>query len=490
MYKINKFNNAFLLIILAGWLALFFSGLSHYNGSTFLYVTYSLVSLLLLASAFVKSIGFGYIFFATFLWLGLWFKLTVNFLLLGFFPFGEAVGNFDCSAEAWDRVLLIITLSMLGVLFSRLLCLKISPLKETYQESQWTRAPLWYPSKRKLIWLLLILTIIIVSIFNYIYGVHQIGMTPQTIFPWPGNALISWFLNIGAAIAVSTLISWDIAIGENLAWPSLAILFEALVTGVSIFSRSTYPFHTIPQIFALSIQRNKLLIYSTIKKYFFVVLYMALFVISIAAVSLLRDRQYIFSKATALPLSTVITNDSTCTSSSKNNASSANIPISSFRPILFHQLVINRWIGLEGILAVSSYPDRSMSTIKNMLLEKRELGKATAYQTVSNSAYQAADEKNQFASMPGITGFLYFGGTFWIVFIGMMIVTLFIIFTEILIFKMTKNPLICSLYGILLANTFAQFGTTPRQDIPQYLMFYLTVITLWGIQKFSNKNIH
>ena len=140
-------------------------------------------------------------------------------------------------------------------------------------------------------------------------------------------------------------------------------------------------------------------------------------------------------------------------------------------------------------MAVSSYPDKSLPTFVNMLLEKRELGKATAYQAVSNSAYQASDDKNQFASMPGITGFLYFGGTFWIVFIGMMIVTLFIIFTEILIFKMTKNPLICSLYGILLANTLAQFGTTPRQDIPQYLMFYLAIVMLWCIQKFSNKNI-
>ncbi len=84
--------------------------------------------------------------------------------------------------------------------------------------------------------------------------------------------------------------------------------------------------------------------------------------------------------------------------------------------------------------------------------------------------------------MPGISGFLYYSGSLWLVVGGLAVFSAFAIASERIIFLLTRNPLLCSLYGMTLANTIAQFGMTPRQDIPQYLMMYAAILAIWFVQ--------
>ena len=144
--------------------------------------------------------------------------------------------------------------------------------------------------------------------------------------------------------------------------------------------------------------------------------------------------------------------------------------------------MVNRWIGIEGVMAISSYAGKNNALLWKMLTEKREIGKVTAYQEVSKSGYQTPDAKFQFGSMPGMSGFLYYSGSLWVVFAGMVGIAVLVFLSERLIFWLTSNPIICSLYGMILANTVVQFGMTPRQDVPQYLMIYLLIAGIWLIQ--------
>lgn len=468
-----------------GWCVLFASGLLHYAGSKTFYVGFSLVSLLLLLSAFYRPTSFGYMFVATFLWLGFWFKLTANFLLFGSFPFGEPVGGFDSSPEAWDLVLFVSIAASLGAILGRVLCacVRLQP----YQQLQWAQAPHWYAAVRKWLWAGIIVITIAGAVLNVIYGVHQIGVAPRTIFPWPTNALLAWLLNIGAAIAVAVLICWDLTLGRSIGWPAFAILGEAFLTTVSVISRAAFPFHVIPQAIALFQKKALVERYTAKQRLSWLLVFALLFLSSIAAVSLLRDFQYSASKSTPTPSPRAAT-----AAHSIEPAALANPPakaVSSFRWILIHQLAVNRWIGIEGVMAVSSYAEKSRTMLWEMLTEKREAGKVTAYQAVSNSGYQVPDAKFQFASMPGISGFLYFSGSLWVVFGGMVGIVFFVVSSERIIFRMTGNPILCSLYGITLANTVAQFGMTPRQDIPQFFMIFLAVVTLWGVQTLSATNV-
>ncbi len=483
--------NVLALLLGLAWLLLFQAGMRFYAGSKLLYVAFSVISLGSLWSAMYRQVSFGYLFLSVFLWLGFWFKLAANFLLFGYFPFGEPVGAFDSSPAAWDLVLVVACVASLGAVVGRVACgwIRLRP-----HENQATlRAPIWYPAIRKKMWVGIGVLTVGAVICNTLYGVQQVGIVPRTIFPWPGNALLAWFLNIGAALAIASLIAWDRALDLSVERSLYAILAEAFLTSTSILSRSAFLFHVIPQVLALNRTPLRSARISASKRWLLIFLSFGLFGASIALVSVLRDSQYAASKAQPVPTSkSAPAGQSTQTLSiPAAKAVNPDTPaVSSLRLILIHQLAVNRWIGLEGVMAISSYDRKSDAQLWEMLLERREIGKVSAYQAISNSGYQAADGKNQFASMPGMPGFLYYSGSLWVVFAGMAVAASFTVLSERVAFELTLNPIICSLYGMLLANTIAQFGMTPRQDVPQYLMIYGFVAGLWFVQTRGKEGGH
>src|SRR5450830_213486 len=231
------------------WLVLFRAGLQHYAGSKLLYTCFSLFSLALILNGLYRPGSFGYLFLSVFLWLGFWFKLTANFWIFGFFPFGESVGNFDSSPQAWDQVLYIAIAACAGVVATRVVIVFFNA--RPYAQMDLATPPKWYPRARKTLWSVIVFATIAAAALNVVYGVHQIGISPRTIFPWPTNALLAWFLNLGAALLISVLACWDITLRKNLGLPMYAMLGEAFLTTVSIISRAALPFHILPQLLAL-----------------------------------------------------------------------------------------------------------------------------------------------------------------------------------------------------------------------------------------------
>ena len=151
-----------------------------------------------------------------------------------------------------------------------------------------------------------------------------------------------------------------------------------------------------------------------------------------------------------------------------------------FGPIL--GLAVDRWMGLEGVMAVQSYPNKGKAFFLDGIKEKREIGKVTLYQEVSKSYYRGASRNFQFASLPGAAAFLYYSGSLWVVMLGMGAFSLLILLIERVVDMLTANPLLCSLIGFGVANTVAQFGLAPRQDIPYYFMIFCAVLFIWFVQ--------
>ena len=435
----------------------------------------------MLLSGVYKQRGYGYLFLVVFLWAGFWFKLTASLLLSGGRPFAfeEPIGSFNSSSDSWDQVLWIAIAASIGVMSGRFLF-----GTQPSGNADRGKAPSWYPSIRIWLWTGVMLATVGIAIFNTFYGIHQIGIVPRTILPWPLNALIAWMLNIGFALSIAVLIWWDMAEERNVTLQICAMFVEAFFSTVSVISRSMFSFHVIPQMLALGGRKGISHRYSRKKILLFLATFLVLFLISIAAVSVLRDYQYTASKSTTLPALKSVT-DSTVTTVKPNTdealAQSAK-EISSFRLTLVRQLLVNRWIGIEGVMAVSSYAGKSNTLFWEMLTEKREAGKVSAYQGISNSGYQTTDEKYQFASLPGATAFFLYSGSWVSVILGMATLTLLILMVEWGIFALTHNPLVCSLFGMTAANTVAQFGITPRQDIPFFLMIISTAIIVYFIQ--------
>ncbi|GAB5604038.1 hypothetical protein [Sideroxyarcus sp. TK5] len=146
-------------------------------------------------------------------------------------------------------------------------------------------------------------------------------------------------------------------------------------------------------------------------------------------------------------------------------------------------LAVDRWLGLEGVMAVVAYPNKSAELLKDAALEKSESGKVTKFQTIANSHYRWTDSSQwQFASLPGAAAFLFFSGSMWVVLLGMALFVIMLQLGEQLVFKLTANPLLCSLLGFTLANTIAQFGVAPRQVIPFYAMIACFILFVYVVQ--------
>lgn len=112
--------------------------------------------------------------------------------------------------------------------------------------------------------------------------------------------------------------------------------------------------------------------------------------------------------------------------------------------------------------------------------EKRAIGSTTKFQKIANSHYRWADVNVwQFTSLPGVAAFFDFSGSSWGGHTSVLSFSLSLQLSEQIIFRLELNPLLCSTFGLTLANTISQFGSTPRQDIPFYGMIFGFVILVW-----------
>lgn len=453
------------------WCFLFAAGLIGYSGSKFVYLFYTLTFNVLMLSGLCNRVSYSYLFLSLFLWLGFWFKFCANYFLFGYMPFGEPVGYFDeNSVNAWDHALTVAIVASLALMLGRLLYALIGS-KSTMVVSQTGGAPRWYPRLRNWLWSGLAIGILILASLNSALGLQQSGLVPRTVMHWPLNALIYWFLSTGFSILAATLLWWDMGLRRNLLIPFLVTCGGAFFSTVSLLSRSTFVFHAVALLSAA--YANWRLVGISFKRQALLVgVFLMLFGTSILGVSYMRD----FYFTTPIPAAMT-----------SNTAHVGTAPVSghvpSLRLILLHQLIVNRWIGIEGVLAVSAYPFKSPELFFRELSARSVIGVVDSYQKISNSLYQAQDtRKFQFASLPGATAFFYYSGSLWYVFGGMLLLTLVSMFGERLVLTLTGNVFLCAIFGVNLANAIAQLGIAPRQLIPHLGMLVAGVVLIGVVQ--------
>ena len=545
------------------------ASVGNYPGSKLAYLLFSTAFWLMLLTAFGKRTHYGYLFLVIALWLGFWGKITAHLLLK--YPYVEPVGHFDGSAAAWDGVLWVAIAASSGVILGKLLFALTGRKYSRVVDADQGRIPVWYPVARKWVWAISLTMIVGVAAINLTLGIQQIGLVPRTILLWPLNALIAFQVSIGSAFWLTALLWWEVSLKKNVSLSIYALLIEASISATTLLSRGVYLFHTIPNLFSLFENRQKLVGLSKINIAALILVFAGLMWVSISVVATYRAYLYPHKEGITTEnqkrltrLEVVVggiarvnklilqgesqeghlrellaekaqlekgilqhkvrnnivvvraSSQDTLTQDGKNEATIdivgasekmrtivATVALSPdcmsvYNGKLFSELyskfstctlqqilslVVDRWIGLEGVMAVSVYPEKSNSLLVDAIKEKREIGKTTKFQDICNSSYRWVDASNyQFASLPGAPAFLYFSGSLWVVFLGMAMFAFMLQLSEELVFRLTSNPLLCSLFGLTLANTIAQFGVTPRQDIPFYSMIFGLVLVVSMMQ--------
>ena len=465
-------------LLLFSWIFLFVGVIAHYQGSWVTYTVFSVVFFTLLLSGFYRQISYGYLFLVIMLWLGFWLKFTI-FLLLKY-PFEEPVGFFIGTPASWDQVLLIASVGGVGVLIGRVMYGMLNNSSSMVVSPGTLQAPEWYTAIRRVAWTVLVLTCLGLVFINTSLGIEQIGLAPRTVLWWHLGALVSWLVTTGVAIFFSTLLWWDVVLGRNISLVVYLILFEAFMETFTLLSRGIAVFHVLPQFFALFKNRNHIKNWSWISTISLGGSFIALLMFSFPVVNLLRNHYYNLPLTPPSPTSPM------------QGHLAKNINGKGHNPLLrkayqelqeLPRFAVYRWMGLEGLMAVSAYPQKSAHLLLRGLTEHRKVGKNTLYQEICQSGYRIMDTtKYEFASLPGAIGFLYFSGSLWVVASGMAILAIIILFSENLILKFTNNPILSALCAGIISNALVQLGVDVVGLVIYFLEMFCGIAAIWFIQ--------
>lgn len=339
--------------------------------------------------------------------------------------------------------------------------------------------PGWYPGTRRWMWTLWTGAVIAVPAINIYLGIHQTGLVPRTVLPWPGNSLVAWFLNAGIAMALATLIHWDAMLGKIRLGHFFAVSAESFLASLSVLSRGSFIYHGVPVLFAAVKSKDLPGRLSSVGVFAVVSVFVASFFLSVFAVNACRRHLYVNVPSGIYPRRHLY----------------ADVSLNYPRGEMFSEaagLVVDRWIGIEGVMALQSYPGKTAALLKEALSVSRVLGESSPYEKICNSRYQDLDRtRYQFSSIPGPVALFYYSGKLWLVFCGLFILGLAVIGFELLVLAFTRNPYMCSLLGMMAANNAAQFSSAPRQMLPTYSLIFFALSLIWALENlFSRGSTH
>lgn len=464
-----KIRAGYLGLVLLGVILLFLIALSVlalplYPGSHIVFVLFCIVFLMLWMMAWFGYRSYLYTIFSSLCLLGFWMKACAH-LITGR-EFVEPTGAFDGSGVAWDRSIIVSL-----VAGSAIFCFRVSHMllmrkhKGVFVvEPAPSFAPYWYASFRKHIWLASLFGVAIVAFLNFELGINQAGLLPKNHLPFKLNAIIIWCLYSAFAFWMAALVWWDTCLG--LAFRFEALVFEGVLSSITVLSRSLYVTHVFH--YSLSILFNRDWIKPTFRKYMYMmILFIAGMGIVLVAVAELR-RALFYGE----------------TNKAEVASPSSEHPKGMASPQIF-LLLSERWIGLEGVMSTSSYPDVGIELFKQGWLDMPSYERKPVYESVANSIYISPDYPNatkyNFLSTPGLVAMLHLSGSLTVVGLGMFMLLAVFSFGEYLIFRLLQNPFILSLYGMIIAMMLHQFGGL-YVNLIQVFEIGSMMVFLWGIK--------
>ena len=420
--------------------ALAFIALARYPGSAAAFLLFNVCFFACVGLLLPRPRLYVYTFLALLLALGLWAKTMMHTLWQ--FSFLEPVGGFANTPQEWDRALFAMSAAALGLIAAR-----AAHLWHARRHDRAGRTPArmpvppWFLRHRRALWVLTALGIVAVNAANLHFAFYQIGVNVKWILPLRLHVLLAWLVNIGFALWLSALLWWEVRRAASALAPGiLAAFLEALASSISAFSRILYLVHAAPYWLALWQERRPLA--GAIHRRSIAVLgigFAAFFVASLFAVFLLRASFY-----------------------------PANADLGRNIKLEIPQLALQRWVGLEGVLAVGAVSGRSLQMLGSALADSPKLGTDSLYQRVARTRYTADETRTfSFGTNAGPLAILLFSGSLAMVFAGMALITLVLIATEESTLRWTGNPFLAAVAAAALANVVSQ--TT---------FFYLTAIFL------------
>jgi len=458
---------------------IFFKSLNIYPGNKLVYLLFSFFSLFYLFYSMSAAKYFFHIFLSLFLFLGFWLKYSLVSVYRNNY-FQEGIGNFDFSPKSLDDVLIITTIAIFAFLLSNFFY-----EKKIEQKSLKNNINNFYliNNNKNLISLLFFFLSLFISFINFEYSIYQKGVISNKDLHFLRN-FFAWFYQVGFALIFSLLLDFNLYKKkfENIIF---IICLSFFIISISFLSRN-YIFSILPFFLSIYIfSKNYNLNFE--KKYLFylsILLSLILFFTSFYAVNNLRVKA---SKVVNLISTEYVDGEDLKNKKEKiNNINAFNTKTEKLFLDQFLPTFLNRFVGIDGLMAIYSYPKKNYQLFISTFSESLEEGRISFYDsTFLESVYKKPlsdlGNKNHFITLPGIIGYLYIPGSIIFIFcICLLIGFLFCELEKIIDNRLNMSTLTASV-SYLISYRLAHFGYAPLQTYKLFLGIFIFIIITYNV---------
>jgi hypothetical protein len=437
---------------------------NNYTGSKFLFFIFNLSSFGLFLFA-VKKNNSAFEFFTFFFFLlSFWLKFNC---ILYFESIQITEGNFDLGITNYDNGIFIVI-----IVFAACMCaslIKEFIIKQFNKEVKFkinSSFIAFYKNCRIYFLFLLLGFLILVWFTNFYYKIYSKGLVNDHINPFI-TYFYSWSLTYGLAVLTSLFIYIDFLIFNKSKIFILGI-FESFFSNMSIYSRSfllSFIAYLRGFLLLINIKKFKFLKLDVVK---FIFMVLIIFLLSIYFANKLRSSHFYE------------------THKPTNQISLA----STFTEI--YSLSVNRWVGIDALLAVSQSKNLSFNLFLSSWQEKKNLRKKSFYinNFFSRFEYSNFEKENlNIVITPGIVAFLYYSGSALFVFFSILILILACSSIEMLFFHFSLgNIILANIIGYALSVRFIHFGYIPSNIINFLLSIFVTFFIIYFFTQIIKKN--
>jgi len=437
--------SVYFLAIVAGILSVF-----RYPGDKTVFALFGVVVFAIAAFAIRSPRQYAHFFLGIAWFLGFWVKY--EFHAASGSSYFEPHGSFDGSRAGWDAVFLVVGIGGAGYLAGRLIALPVvGPATAALRRA--IEVPAWWTGYRNLLWLAAGLLVLAMVTVNAEFGLFVRGYVAQVILPWPLGGLFAWLSEIGVALLLALFLAWDREAGFGISRGFVALCVESALFSISTLSRGVYFFHTLPPLITESAKehvrngRRPLAL--------MIAIWVGLGACIPAATTALR----LFGD-NAVPTTQA---QLVASRSGPITRSTTDLGLSGLwghAATMAQLLVIDRWTGLEGVMATVAYPEKNLALMVEAAAKRRSYGTVDVYTgKISGSGFSETDAKTyHFATLAGPVAFFYFSGSLVLVFAGMAFLAVLVSAVELLWRWLVRDDLLIAIGGLYLALVVLQFS--------------------------------
>ena len=473
-----------------------------HQGNSFYYLVFSFLSNLLFIYSLNNKKLFFETFFAGLIWLGFWFKYTMSLIFMNgtLYDSGPPINIINIDKALIPSMFAITAIFLAYIIRENFFSFKVNiRIQMSFFEKL-------YLNNKKLIMFLFILFFSIITYFNFYFNIYQKG------FIYPHNissivvSFIKWMILFGLTTFSCFIVYTEVSRLKKFSLFTILVAFtEIFISYSSMLSRLLILAHAaIAYSYCKywTIIKNKvsffLFLFSLIATMFLVNNYFSNnyrinYAIDISSYDQYKDN-YIEKKKKLEKLleSKNFTKEELLEFEVKSKPSKLNTSLS---------LIINRWVGLESMLAIVSTDKLSFDLLLESFKEKKIIDSDTFYETTfylnyDNDLVTPNKGKNVMFgekrvlkgnTLPGIITFLFYSGSYYFLFASLLIITLIFCWLEIFCLKISnKNMIFAAFISYTTAFRLSNFGYAPGDSYLYLISIAASVFLMFILSSYKS----